>query len=143
MRQRVLGKTGIKVSELSLGTLFTSSLGPGFAASREAVRRAVELGINYFDTAPAYADSEDVLGRILADLHAPLILSTKLGGRPQPFDPQNKDQLLRSVETSLKLLHRDVIDILFVHEPDRALQYDWWSDPESVYGPVIDVLDQL
>src|SRR5205807_10574975 len=38
---------------------------------------------------------------------------------------------------------REVIDILFVHEPDRPLQYDSWSDPESAYGPVIDVLDQL
>src|SRR5262245_22555447 len=98
MRQRLLGKTGIKVSELSLGTLFTSALGPGFGESRQAVRRAVELGINYLDTAPAYADSEEVLGRILAEITAPLILSTKLGGRPQPFDPRSKDQLLRSAE---------------------------------------------
>jgi aryl-alcohol dehydrogenase-like predicted oxidoreductase len=143
MRRRTLGKTGIEVSELGFGALFTSSLGPGFEQSRRAVRRAVELGVNYFDTAPAYADSEEVLGRILADLQAPLILSTKLGGRPQPFDPRSREHLRRSAEESLRLLHREVIDVLFIHEPDRPLQYDWWSDPEAAYGPVIEVLEDL
>lgn len=143
MRQRVLGKTGIAVSELGFGSLFTSALGPGFDESRRAVRRAVELGINYFDTAPAYANSEEVLGKILAEIDAPLVVSTKLGGRPQPFDPRDATQLARSAETSLRLLHRDVIDVMFVHEPDRPLQYDWWADPESVQGPVLDALDEL
>ena len=83
MRKRILGKTGIAVSELGFGSLFTSSLGPGFDDSKQAVHQAVELGINYFDTAPAYANSEEVLGQILADIRAPLVLSTKLGGRPQ------------------------------------------------------------
>ncbi|MSQ94776.1 MAG: aldo/keto reductase [Gemmataceae bacterium] len=143
MRTRILGKTGIEVSELGFGSLFTSSLGPGFEESRAAVHKALELGINYFDTAPAYANSEEILGKIVADVKTPFILTTKLGGRPKPFDPQNRAQLLESVKESLRLLHREVIDILFVHEPDRPLQYDWWSDPEAVYGPVIDVLDQL
>src|SRR5437868_5702628 len=98
MRQRLMGKTGIAVSELSFGALFTSSLGPGFEESRRAVRRAIELGVNYFDTAPAYANSEEVLGAILKDTQAPLVLSTKLGGRPAPFEPRNPAQLRRSVE---------------------------------------------
>jgi aryl-alcohol dehydrogenase-like predicted oxidoreductase len=143
MQRRQLGKTGIEVSTLGFGGLFTSSLGPGFEESRRAVQRAVELGINYFDTAPAYANSEEVLGKILADIHAPLIVSTKLGGRPQPFDPRDLAALTQSAEESLRLLHRDVIDVLFIHEPDRPLQYDWWSDPLAVHGPVIDVLDRL
>ncbi|MCI0682925.1 MAG: aldo/keto reductase [Gemmataceae bacterium] len=143
MRFRTLGKTGLQVSELGFGSLFTSLLGPGFADSKQAVHRAVDLGINFFDTAPAYANSEEVLGQILADIKAPLIVSTKLGGRPQSFDPRNPQQLKASVQESLRLLHREVIDVLFVHEPDRPLQYDWWSDPEAVYGPVIDVLEDL
>jgi len=143
MRKRILGKTGIEVSELGFGSLFTSSLGPGFDDSKAAVHKALDLGINYFDTAPAYANSEEVLGRIIADVRTPFILSTKVGGRPQPFAPQNPKQLLESVKESCRLLHREVIDILFVHEPDRPLQYDWWSDPQSAYGPVIDVLDSL
>lgn len=143
MQFRTLGRTGLSVSELGFGSLFTSMLGPGFADSKQAVHQAIDLGINFFDTAPAYANSEEVLGKILADIKAPLVLSTKLGGRPQPFDPRNPRQLKASVLESLRLLHREVIDVLFVHEPDRPLQYDWWSDPESVYGPVIDVLDDL
>jgi aryl-alcohol dehydrogenase-like predicted oxidoreductase len=143
MRTRTLGKTDIPVSELAFGSLFTSALGPGLEESRAAVQAAIDLGVNYFDTAPAYANSEEVLGKILADIKTPLVLSTKLGGRPQPFEPQNAKQLLASVHESLRLLHREVIDILFVHEPDRPLQYHWWSDPETAYGPVVDVLDKL
>jgi aryl-alcohol dehydrogenase-like predicted oxidoreductase len=143
MRKRTLGKTNLQVSELGFGSLFTSSLGPGFEESRQAVRRGIELGINYFDTAPAYANSEEVLGKILTEFDVPLILSTKLGGRPQPFDAQSKEQLRYSVEESLRLLHREVIDVLFVHEPDRPLQHPWWTDAETAYGPVIEVMDEL
>lgn len=143
MQRRILGKTGIEVSELGFGSLFASSLGPGFEESSKAVHRAVDLGINFFDTAPAYADSEQILGRILADIRAPLVLSTKLGGRPQPFDPRNQHGLLASVKESLRLLHREVIDVLFVHEPDRPHQYAWWTDPETAYGPVVEVMEQL
>jgi aryl-alcohol dehydrogenase-like predicted oxidoreductase len=143
MRQRVLGKTGIAIGELGFGSLFASALGPGFDESRRAVHRAIELGINCFDTAPAYANSEEVLGKILAEIHAPLVISTKLGGRPQPFDPRDTRALIRSAEESLRLLHREVIDVMFVHEPDRPLQYDWWTDPDGACGPVIDVLDDL
>jgi len=143
MRTRVLGRTGLAVSELAFGALFTSSLGPGTDEARRAVHRAADLGVNYFDTAPAYANSEEVLGAILREVKAPLVVSTKLGGRPQPFDPKNKDHLRHSVEQSLRLLGRDVIDVLFIHEPDRPLQYAWWDDPEAAAGPVIEVLDEL
>lgn len=143
MRFRQLGKTGIQVSELGFGSLFTSALGPGFEESRQAVHRAVDLGINFFDTAPAYANSEEVLGRILREINAPLILSTKLGGRPQPFEPQNEQHLRFSVEESLRLLGREVIDVLFIHEPDRPQQYDWWTDFDAALGPVVEVMDDL
>lgn len=143
MQMRLLGKTGIAVSALGFGSLFASRLGPGFEESKRAVWRAIDLGINYFDTAPAYANSEEVLGAILADVRAPLVLSTKLGGRPTPFEPQNGQHLLRSVEESLRLLHREVIDILFIHEPDRPQQYNWWTDPAAVQGPVLEVLADL
>lgn len=143
MKYRTLGKTGITVSELGLGGLFTSGLGPGFAESKRAVFKALDLGINFIDTAPGYADSEAVLGQILRDVKTPLILSTKLGGRPLPFEPQNPDQLRQSVEESLKLLGREVIDLLIIHEPDRPLQYNWWTDPQHAVGPVTDVLGDL
>ena len=143
MNTRILGKTGLRVSELSLGGLFISSIGGEFQQSKKAILRALEFGVNYIDTAPTYANSEEVLGKALQDVNTPLILSTKLGGRPQPFQPQNKECLMKSVEESLKLLRRDYVDILMVHEPDRPGQYDWWTNPEDYYGPVVELLEQL
>jgi aryl-alcohol dehydrogenase-like predicted oxidoreductase len=143
MRLRTLGQTGLQVGEISLGGLFTSKLGPGFEESRRAVYKALDLGMNYIDTAPGYADSEEVLGRILRDVKTPVILSTKLGGRPHPFDPQSKKQLLASFQESLRLLGRSTIDILFIHEPDRPQQFAWWTDAERVVGPVVEALADL
>jgi aryl-alcohol dehydrogenase-like predicted oxidoreductase len=143
MNLRTLGKTGLQVSELALGGLFVSNHGAAFEQGFAAVHRALELGINYIDTAPTYGNSEEVLGRALEGVEKPLIISTKLGGRPQPFLPQDKACLLQSVQESLRLLKRDYIDILMVHEPDRPGQYDWWADTENFIGPVTEVLDEL
>jgi aryl-alcohol dehydrogenase-like predicted oxidoreductase len=143
MNYRTLGTTGLQVSELGMGGLFVSKYGATRDEARRAVRRALELGVNYVDTAPGYLDSEEVLGEALDGVPQPYILSTKLGGRPQPFNPQDKDALRRSVEESLRLLHRDRIDILMIHEPDRPGQYDWFSDHQRFHGPVCDLLDEL
>ena len=143
MKKKRLGRTDLEVTELSLGGLFVSSFGAQFDPARKAVLRALELGINYIDTAPGYADSEEVLGKILRETDAPLIVSTKLGGRPQPFEPRNKDALRQSVAESLRLLGRDRIDVLMIHEPDRPGQYDWWTDADTCTGPVMELLDEL
>ncbi|MDA0841966.1 MAG: aldo/keto reductase [Planctomycetota bacterium] len=144
MKLRNLGNTGIQVSELSLGGLFISSIGGReFEQSRAATLRALELGVNYIDTAPGYSNSEETLGKALEGVEQPYIISTKLGGRPKPFEPQNKECLRRSLEMSLEALKRDHIDILFVHEPERPGQYDWWSDFENVDGPVLELIDEL
>jgi aryl-alcohol dehydrogenase-like predicted oxidoreductase len=141
-----LGKTNLQVSELALGGLFTSSLGNGLEETCRILEQAIDLGINYVDTAPAYSDSEQVLGGALRRLGSKarhLIVSTKIGGWPQPFDARNREFLRRSVERSRKLLDREVIDILMMHEPDRPQQYDWWTNPQSCQGPVIELLAQL
>jgi aryl-alcohol dehydrogenase-like predicted oxidoreductase len=146
MNTRILGKTGLRVSEVALGGLFTSSLGQGVEETCRIVERALELGINYIDTAPAYADSERTLGTALRRLGPAadgIILSTKLGGRPRLFDPRDRKALRRSVDESRRLLGREVIDILMIHEPDRPLQYDWWTDPQTCTGPVMEVLESL
>jgi len=143
MRTRSLGRTGLQVSELGLGGLFVSSVGGEYEQARQAIHRALDLGVNYVDTAPGYLNSEEVLGRALEGVDRPYVLSTKLGGRPQPFNPQDRDGLMRSVEESLRLLKRDRIDILMIHEPDRPGQYDWWSDKERFDGPVMNLLQDL
>ncbi len=143
MNYRKLGKTGLEVSELGMGGLFISSVGAVKEEARRAVHRALELGVNYIDTAPGYRDSEEVLGFALDGVTKPFILSTKLGGRPQPFEPQNKDALRKSVEESLRLIGRDTIDILMIHEPGRPGQYDWFSDWENFHGPVTELMQEL
>ena len=144
MKTRVLGRTGLKVTELSLGGLFVSSFGGrGYEEAERAVHRAFDLGVNYVDTAPGYADSEAVLGKALKGVKKPFILSTKLGGRPQPFNPKDNDALRRSVDESLRLLGRDCIDIMMIHEPDRPGQYDWWEDTMRFIGPVTELLADL
>jgi len=141
--RRVLGRTGIEVSALGLGT--AGAFAERGEEAKAVVRRAVSLGINYFDTAPVYgnASSEAVLGQALKGIEGPIVISTKLGGRPEPFDPKNADQLRQSVEESLAALGRNYIDILIIHEPDRPGLYDWWDDYDHFHGPVNDVLDDL
>jgi aryl-alcohol dehydrogenase-like predicted oxidoreductase len=143
MRRRTLGRTGVEVSELGLGGLFISRHGAGRAEAERTVRRALDRGVNLFDTAPGYYDSEEVLGAALAGVSQPHFVSTKLGGRPQPFDPRDRAALRRSVEESLRLLRRDRIDFLLIHEPDRPGQYDWWEDGEGFRGPVRELLEEL
>ena len=144
MQKRTLGRTGLEVSVLGMGGLFVSQVGsPERADSIATIRRALELGINYIDTAPTYADSEETIGEALAGVTQPYYLSTKLGGRPQPFEPQNRDHLRRSFEESLRLLGRDTVDILMIHEPDRPGQYDWWADYDNFHGPVSEFLEEL
>jgi aryl-alcohol dehydrogenase-like predicted oxidoreductase len=143
METRRLGRTGLEVSVLSIGGLYTSSLAGGESETRRIMRRAAELGINAIDTAPAYADSEATVGQAIRGSDAPLVITTKLGGRPQPFDPQDMDALRGSVEESLRLLGRDHVDVLMIHEPDRPQQYPWWSSYEPLYGPALDLIEDL
>ena len=144
MEKRILGRTGLEVSVLGMGGLFVSKIGGKEREdSYKAVRRALELGVNYVDTAPGYLDSEEVLGNALEGVPQPYYLSTKLGGRPQPFDAKDKDALRSSVEESLRLLKWDHVDVLMIHEPDRPGQYDWWEDYDNFYGPVCELLAEL
>lgn len=143
METRKLGRTGLDISLLSIGGLYTSSLAGGVSETKRIMQKATDLGINAVDTAPAYADSELTLGNAIADLTAPLIVTTKLGGRPQPFNAQDADGLRASVEESLRLLGRETIDILMIHEPDRPQQYPWWTSYDPLDGPVLEVLDSL
>ncbi len=143
MERVQLGKTGLEVSRLAMGGLFVASFAAAEEQAVKAVRLALELGVNYIDTAPGYHNSEEVLGKALKGVRRPFVLSTKFGGKPEPFDPRDKGCLLASFEQSLKLLGRDYIDILMVHEPDRPRKYDWWTDWQDINGPVLEVLDDL
>lgn len=145
MEKRMLGRTGLKVSTLGMGGLFVSRVGGrGRDEACKAVRRAFELGVNYVDSAPTYADSEEVLGLALEGVpRDSYYISSKIGGRPQPFDPKDKDALRKSVDESLRLLKLDYLDILMIHEPDRPGQYDWWTDYDNFHAPALELLEEL
>jgi len=143
MEKRKLGRTDMEVTRLSFGGLFVSTVGGEYEQSRDALLRGLELGVNYFDTAPGYANSEEVIGKAIGDSSTPFYLATKLGGRPQPFQPRSKDHLRQSLEESLRLLKRDCVDVLLVHEPDRPGVYDWFESWNPVAGPVCEFLHEV
>ena len=145
MKQRTLGRTGLSVGELSLGTAFITAGQDGFRGCLPTVRRALELGMNLADTSADYGNSEEGLGWALHEIGRPCIVSTKLGPRSgeADFDPRSTSCLRRTVEQSLAYLHRDSIDILMIHEPDRPGQIDWFEDYERLTGPVVELLAEL
>lgn len=145
MQRRTLGRTGLEVSVLGLGGVFVSSLGSDRSAGRQTIQRALELGVNYIDTARSYADSEEVIGEALqrAAPTVPPYISTKVGGWPDPFDPRDKNALRQSFGASLKALRADSVAGLLVHEPDRPGLFDWWTDDEAAEGTVTELLDEL
>ena len=125
MQYRRFGKTDWQVSEIGLGGSWfygrpEFGLKP-FSYGARIVERALELGINYFDTAPLYGQgrSEEVLGTALKGVTEPYYLATKVGYYPEPFDYM-RDTVWRGFEASLKRLQRDSVDLLQIHEAEQA-----------------------
>ena len=125
MQYRRFGKTDWQVSEVGLGGSWfygrpEFGLKP-FSYGARIVERALELGINYFDTAPLYGQgrSEEVLGAALKGVTEPYYLATKVGYYPEPFD-YTRDTVWRGFEASLKRLQRDKVDLLQIHEAEQA-----------------------
>jgi len=143
MRTRTLGRTGLAASEIGLGGVFWGGDDPTDPNTHAIVRRSLELGINYLDTAPMYGQSEAALGAALEGVTAPYIISTKLGYLPRPFRPKDKALLRSSFMHSLEMLRRDAIDILMIHEPDRPELFDWWTDFDHAEGPVTELMSEL
>ena len=118
MEQRNLGRTGLTVSALgfgcgAVGGLFVKG---DVAAQRQALDEAVAAGISYFDTAPSYGDgaSETNLGQVLAESGAPVRVGTKV--RVLPGDVADAAGVIRrSLETSLRRLRRERVDLLQLH----------------------------
>jgi L-galactose dehydrogenase/L-glyceraldehyde 3-phosphate reductase len=123
MEYRALGRTGLRVSALGFGCGNVGGLMVrGTPAERErAAARALELGVNFFDTAPAYGDgvSEEHLGQVLSALKPQCLVATKVRLGPEGLaDPAAA--VTRSLETSLRRLRRDRVDLLQLHDPIRV-----------------------
>jgi aryl-alcohol dehydrogenase-like predicted oxidoreductase len=123
MQYRNLGRTGIKVSPYGLGALmFATSVGnPDPGDSIQIIHKALDAGINLVDTADAYGDSEEVVGRALKGRRDNVVLTTKVG-RPMGTDPNQQGAsrrwIVTAVEGSLRRLQTDRIDVYQVHRPD-------------------------
>lgn len=120
MQYRTLGRTGYRVSLVSLGTGGPSRLGQGSgvpeAQAHRLVRRALDLGVNLIDTAAGYGESEAILGRALRGVPVEACwIATKFS----PFDGDqvktDPAELRRSLERSLKRLGRETVDLFQLH----------------------------
>ena len=128
LEQRPFGRTGERVTALSLGGCGLPRV--SFADGVATVHRALELGINYFDTAPLYSRgvAQAILGVALEGRPEPHLVSTKLGHLAQPSRYRSPDALHTQLEENLRVLRRESVDVLLVHEADH---HYWWSDEPS------------
>jgi aryl-alcohol dehydrogenase-like predicted oxidoreductase len=118
MQYRTVGKTGIKVSEIGFGCGNNAVLmvKAPYDEQRKAVRHALDRGINFFDTAFAYGlgKSEENLGRILNDLGADPVISTKIRLEAEALGDV-RAATIRAVEAGLKRLNRNRVDFIQLH----------------------------
>ncbi|MDF2120449.1 aldo/keto reductase [Roseiarcaceae bacterium H3SJ34-1] len=151
MKYRQLGRTGLKVSEISFGTGDNAGLMMNASADERAraLARAVDLGINYFDTSPDYGKgaAEANLGKGLKEIGAQVIVSTKVEIMPPDFG-DIPGAVVRSLDASLKRLGMDSVDVLMIHNPPRLsrnLDAAHWPPltPEDMLGPALEGLERV
>jgi aryl-alcohol dehydrogenase-like predicted oxidoreductase len=123
MQYRPLGRTGIKVSPYALGTLmFATTIGnPDHDDSIRVIHKALDAGINFVDTADAYGDAEEVVGKALKGRRDNVVLTTKVS-RPMGQDPNQQGAsrrwIVTAIENSLRRLRTDHIDLYQIQRPD-------------------------
>jgi len=141
MQYRELGRTGWNVSEISFGAW---AIGAGWGPvddqeSLAALHRAIDLGVNFIDTADVYGDgrSEQLIARVRKERSEELIVATKAGRRlsPHTADGYNAENLTRFVERSLRYLETDCLDLVQLHSPPTEVYYR----PE-VFGALDDLV---
>ena len=128
MKYRPFGKSGFNVSEIGFGTWGIGGNHQGSSAygatqddeSCAALRLALEMGVNFYDTADfyGYGHSETLLADVFSSMRERIILSTKAGfldATRQDFSPRH---LVQALQGSLKRLRTDYVDVFFLHSPD-------------------------
>src|SRR5438445_7767299 len=130
MEYRELGRTGLKVSEISFGAWAIGGSW-GDVDDREslaALHRALDLGVNFFDTADVYGDgrSERLLARLKRERSEEIIIATKAGRRLDPHlaSGYNRENLSAFIERSLKNLETGALDLLQLHCPPTDVYYN-------------------
>lgn len=126
--RRVLGKTGVEVCTLIIGGVGGMKQAPSAQLDpAELANAALDAGIDYFDTAPSYGagQSETNYGRALATRRNEVFLATKTGNR-------SYDGAMKEVETSLKRLRTDRLDLLQLHGVSAKEDFTKWDKPDGV-----------
>ncbi len=145
MEYRALGRTGIRVSEIGFGAwaIGGDAWGPvEDAQSIRAMERALELGVNFIDTADVYGDghSEELVGQVIAGRRDDVVVSTKGGLMGHHRDPEREpvydrpDKVIDAFEASLRRLGTDYIDVYWCHI--------WWDRHEETEA-FIEAFDEL
>jgi aryl-alcohol dehydrogenase-like predicted oxidoreductase len=131
MKNRTLGRTGIKVSPLCLGAMMFGDWGnPDHDESIRIIHRALDAGINFIDTADVYSagESEVIVGKALASVdRTRVVLATKVHA-PMGDDPNaqgnSRRWIMAECENSLRRLGTDYLDLYQIHRPDETVDID-------------------
>ncbi len=125
MKYRKLGRTGLMVSEICLGTMtFGNQIDE--AESSELIRWALDAGINFIDAADMYVDgrSEEIVGKALKGARQSVVLATKVGAWKSGPDVNDiglsRKHIMDGIEGSLRRLGTDYVDIYYTHKPDHT-----------------------
>ena len=142
MDHRPLGRTGVQVSKLCLGTMMFGAWGnTDHDDSIRIIHRALDAGINFVDTADVYSagESEEIVGKALKGRRDDVVLATKFWG-PMGDAPNqggvSRRWIVSEVESSLRRLGTDWIDLYQMHRPDPAV------DVEETLGALTDLVQQ-
>lgn len=138
MKYRRLGRSGLQVSELSIGSWVTYGTQVDAKAARESLAAAFDHGVNFFDNAEVYAagESETLMGRALKELgraRADYVISTKfywgLKEAPNQWRTLNRKYLREAIGASLKRLQLDYVDLVFCHraDPNTPIEETVWA----------------
>lgn len=125
MQKVRLGRTNLMASKPAFGVLPLQRVEINEAV--RILRKAYDYGINYYDTARAYTDSEEKIGNALSSVRKNIIIATKTQAR-------DKETLVKHLEKSLKKLKTDYIDIYQLHNPEKIPDRE---DPESLYSALL------
>lgn len=121
-----LGRTNLIVSRSGFGCIPIQRLSQG--ESTQLLRKAFDAGINFYDTARAYSDSEEKIGLALAEERQNIVIATKSKAK-------DRKNLRNDLEASLKLLKTDYVDLLQLHNPDPLPDP---HDPEGAYSGLLE-----
>lgn len=128
MRYRQMGKTGLNVSVIGFGAIKLPQVDAQTAV--EVIRKAIELGINFIDTARGYGDSERKVGMAIKGMRENVIIATKTAAR-------TADGAMRELETSLKELDTDYIDLYQLHSVSDQETYEQVMQRGGAYDALV------